>query len=334
MLTVFVSNKSEQIALVKEAYKQVARELRVRFRFVNNWDLANVIWKPTPNGIEPERLPQLRYFSNLFTTASTLTEKTSLLQTGLKVFGPEGFFGLAPYTVEYDPQAPAVQQVQLPETAVSGFGKSIWITKPGAGFSGIGIQLFRDTQTMMHKLNRPETGRTVIQKYLENPLLINGHKFDIRMYIMMVGNRILYYRDGFVRINPTDYTLNNLDLKTHLTNLDLHGIEGNTMPLDRLADVGIPPQKLYDFLIKLKPLFQYAQQVEKDYKAEHKITVENFELFGLDIIIDTNGRPWLLEVNKSPGFIPQLTSIISDTLKEGVFSKVISAQVPTKFTDL
>jgi tubulin polyglutamylase TTLL6/13 len=52
---------------------------------------------------------------------------------------------------------------------------------------GIGIQLFRGLE------NIPTTcGDTfVVQRYAHNPLLVDGLKFDLRVYVIVLGNKPL-----------------------------------------------------------------------------------------------------------------------------------------------
>jgi hypothetical protein len=51
----------------------------------------------------------------------------------------------------------------------------------------------------------------VIQKYIENPLLIGGRKFDIRAYVLVTpDNKVYLYNDAYVRTSGTAYNINDL----------------------------------------------------------------------------------------------------------------------------
>ena len=59
-----------------------------------------------------------------------------------------------------------------------------WIIKPPARARGTGIKPL------------------IVQKYIERPLLINGNKFDLRLYVLVTSVnplRVYLYKDGLAR---------------------------------------------------------------------------------------------------------------------------------------
>ena len=77
----------------------------------------------------------------------------------------------------------------------------------------------------------------IVQRYMKQPLLVHGRKFDIRCFVLLVmkqssSSKVLpdgskedcvlkayFYKDGYVRTSGKKYNLNNLsDKETHLTN--------------------------------------------------------------------------------------------------------------------
>ena len=65
----------------------------------------------------------------------------------------------------------------------------------------------------------------VAQKYIANPFLMDGLKFDMRLYVLLYGVnplRIFLFKDGLVRlatepyVKPTEENIDNLFM--HLTN--------------------------------------------------------------------------------------------------------------------
>ena len=71
------------------------------------------------------------------------------------------------------------------------------IVKPIAGSQGKGIYLALNSEDL-----NPEDSN-VVQEYIHNPLLIDGFKFDLRIYVLITCAeplRILIYQEGLVRL--------------------------------------------------------------------------------------------------------------------------------------
>ena len=68
----------------------------------------------------------------------------------------------------------------------------------------------------------------VVQKYVKQPALINGHKYDFRIYVLVTSvidpMTIFLYKDGLVRLASEKYDLKNNvnDMYCHLTNYSLN----------------------------------------------------------------------------------------------------------------
>lgn len=100
-----------------------------------------------------------------------------------------------------------------------------YITKPYAAHGGVGIQLW-----LGQDLSHPSyIQRQVVQEYIDNPLLVDGLKFDMRLYVVVLSLnplRAYLYRDGLVRFctvryaSPTD--ANHSNVLMHLTNYHLN----------------------------------------------------------------------------------------------------------------
>ena len=105
---------------------------------------------------------------------------------------------------------------------------NIWIIKPGENSNrGTGIQVassLSEIRSIVQQLSSNNGNRTsIVQKYLDRPLLINSRKFDIRGYAMLTSiNGVVkgyMYRDCYFRTSSKNFDLSNLHSRyIHLTN--------------------------------------------------------------------------------------------------------------------
>ncbi|VDD82538.1 unnamed protein product, partial [Mesocestoides corti] len=102
-----------------------------------------------------------------------------------------------------------------------------YILKPANGAMGVGIRLYRNPE------NVPSTGTQngpcVVQEYIGNPLLIEGYKCDLRVYVLVTSCcplRIFVYNEGLVRLSAEKYLdpmePNGESVYRHLTNYALN----------------------------------------------------------------------------------------------------------------
>ncbi len=97
-----------------------------------------------------------------------------------------------------------------------GSGRNIWIIKPTNLSRGRGI-------FVTERLDEVPLGpAAVAQEYIPDPYLIDGHKFDLRLYVLVTSFEPLeayVYEEGFARMSLRPYSLENLsDRFIHLTN--------------------------------------------------------------------------------------------------------------------
>lgn len=114
--------------------------------------------------------------------------------------------------------------------------QNLWIAKPSTGSQGRGIQIIDD----LDKLNNL-TQLYSVQKYIHNPYLIKGYKFDIRLYALVTSYHpmtVYLYREGLVRFATQKYkksiTGTSLDKFIHLTNTSIN--KHNPIFLEEISD--------------------------------------------------------------------------------------------------
>lgn len=110
--------------------------------------------------------------------------------------------------------------------AEDGGSRNLWLVKPTALNRGIGIEVFRDLEDikgfLVAKARQAAMGIQpvwVLQKYIENPLLFNGRKFDFRVWIMVTDTGdVFMHAPGYVRTSSEAFDLASDDRFAHLTN--------------------------------------------------------------------------------------------------------------------
>ena len=190
------------------------------------------------------------------------------------------------------------------------------IVKPVGRARGQGIYLVNRLSQLRKFANGNRGGRNenyVVSRYIDNPLLIGGKKFDIRLYVLVTSYRPLrcyLYREGFARFTSAKYNNDTADLENmfvHLTNVsiqkqdenynDKHGGKWSLKNL-RLYLEATWGQDRTD------KLFQDIEQIVLlSLKAVQNVIINDkhcFECYGYDIIIDDTLKAWLVEVNASP----------------------------------
>lgn len=99
--------------------------------------------------------------------------------------------------------------------------QNMWIIKPSASSKGRGIYIIDDISEAPIKEN------CIISKYVNNPLLINNLKFDIRIYVLVTSIdpwRVYIYKEGLARFASESYseTGNKSNRFSHLTNYSIN----------------------------------------------------------------------------------------------------------------
>ena len=231
----------------------------------------------TSSNVRPQRLPQKDDVSDLIPEINSILEKL---------------------------------QKNFPQYVFSG-DRNIWIVKPSELSRGRGISCIDQLNDILSNIKLHN--RTVIQKYIENPLVIKGRKFDMRQWVLVTNFNPLtayLFDTPYIRFGAEDFHLDDFknifsqltgnSIAKHSEKFENSEIEGDMWEIEQFReylhkregkDVWPEIQQ------KIKKIVIYALHC-----AKHKIMKRKnaFEILGFDIMIDDLLNVYLIEINLSP----------------------------------
>lgn len=216
-----------------------------------------------------------------------------------------------------------------------------FILKPDAGSQGRGIVITKSLKEI-----RP-IDRGICQVYITKPFLIDGYKFDLRVYTLITSCdplRIYIYKEGLVRFATSKYKepngVNITNVFMHLTNYAVNkhsrtynqDTEGgskrklswfNGYMKTLKHDVEALWYRIDDVIIKT--IISAYPVLKHSYAAcfpNHDVLPACCELLGIDILFDKRLNPQVLEVNHSPSF--HTDTELDTEVKEALLSDMFS----------
>lgn len=205
--------------------------------------------------------------------------------------------------------------------------KNIWIVKPGAKSRGRGISTFADLAKLLKYVDAgtgsAQASQWVVQKYIENPLIISKHKFDLRQWVLVTDWNpltIYFYDECYARFSVEEYTTSDEGLENayvHLVNnsiskknerfhipLQVPGcddIEGFMWSFDSFSSFlqkstgrDMMKDKIQP---RMKDIAKWSLMCASECIEHRK---NSWELYGFDFMVDDNYNAWLIEINSSP----------------------------------
>uniref|UniRef100_A0A8C5E3R1 Tubulin--tyrosine ligase-like protein 5 n=1 Tax=Gouania willdenowi TaxID=441366 RepID=A0A8C5E3R1_GOUWI len=320
--------KDGNICSIGERYKMAFKIVRTESRLVRgilmnhgfhevhpNSNDFNLMW--TGSHLKPYLLRSLLDFQkvNHFPRSYELTRKDRLYKNIQRMQQTHGFknFHIVPQTfvlpTEYQEFCNYFSKDKGP-----------WIIKPVASSRGRGIYLVSNPNQISMDEN------ILVSRYINNPLLIDEFKFDMRLYVLVTSYDpllIYVYEEGLARFATVKYELTSKNIKNtfmHLTNYSVNKKSSDYVSCDdpEVEDYGnkwsmsaalrylkqegkdttLLMRQIEDVIIKA--VLSAEQQIATACKTFVPHKTNCFELYGFDVLIDSNLKPWLLEVNLSP----------------------------------
>ncbi|XP_054851545.1 tubulin polyglutamylase TTLL6 [Eublepharis macularius] len=196
-----------------------------------------------------------------------------------------------------------------------------FICKPDSGCQGRGIYVTRSVKDI-----KPEEDM-ICQLYISKPFIIDGFKFDLRVYVLVTSCdplRVYIYKEGLARFATSTYSdpsISNLDnVCMHLTNYSINKHSANFVRDEdsgskrklstfnkHMVENGYETESIWKDIeeVVVKTLLSAYPVIKHNYLTcfpNHTMGSACFEILGFDILLDRKLKPWLLEVNHSPSF--------------------------------
>lgn len=197
-----------------------------------------------------------------------------------------------------------------------------YIFKPKASSQGRGIFITDDVKGWLETRRGDTDKKYVVSRYITDPLLVLGRKFDLRIYVLISSVnplRVWLFKEGIARFCTQKYRLEDFsNVYGQLTNYSINkgmeeeeireggsGIGTKCLVSDLMkyidkANYNLIWSRIEDIVVKTiisaeAPLFKASMSYTK-----YRDTC--FEILGFDILLDSYYNPWLIEVNTAPSF--------------------------------
>ncbi len=234
------------------------------------------------------------------------------------------------------------------------FDGRMWIFKPVAGWSGKGIQVFNSYNGFKEyaesidvenwKFFKSKSSRAsiwVLSEYIENPLLIDGHKFHLRLYFTVYKNtkgvKSFLHNTGIIMVSKFKYDLSSSDIVIHSVHSD--DSEKHEFPREYIKYFTEKnAKKLHNDLLKI---FKAVSKI--DFMECFEESKKCFYDFGCDVMITDKYETKLIEINDKAGissfitidkfgkcYVPNLMKLIFDPV---FFPKLTNPEKKIRYTD-
>lgn len=254
--------------------------------------------------------------------------------------------------------AKSVSNEEQQSSRATKFPSFLWITKPVASSCGKGISVITGQQAI---LNISRKKKVIMQKYIDDPYLINGKKFDLRIYVLVSGVdplKVYIHNEGLTRLSTSNYSLKNIGNKfAHLTNYSINknaetfkvddednemdGFKWSLATFKKWLASKEGPDVMHRTMDRicdlcLKTMIAAESEITPNLHSSANYRTNCYELFGCDVMLDTKLNPHLLEVNVSPSLMGSspLDKKIKGTLVADIFHTVGFYPYDPKLLDL
>ena len=220
----------------------------------------------------------------------------------------------------------------------------LWIMKPIGRAQGKGIFVVSKVSQINKWLAEREKTQSenicvdnyVAQRYIAAPYCVGGRKFDVRLYVLVLSFRPMrayLYREGFARFTAAKYTNDRESLNDRMVHLTNHSIQKQDEAYDAsVCDLRWSARSLRQYIAAKhgtnasdELIRDITKLIVNSLRSVAPIMINDrhcFELYGYDVMLDEDLRPWLIEVNASPSM--SVDSVNDRELKTALFNDVLN----------
>jgi hypothetical protein len=198
--------------------------------------------------------------------------------------------------------------------------KETWIVKPSVTNQAQGIRLVQSHDQLVQVIHDADlvqqAGDFVLQEYIP-PLLLDGRKFHLRVFVVLQGNLTAYVLPEFLAIFSLEpYDANNIaNTRAHLTNIahqEVLSLDDQHKCMRRfsetkqdMVDSGVAAtlEEAGERITQVQTrVYEIVAETIEAVSSELTFTSKTncFEIFGFDFMIDPSWNTWLLEANAEP----------------------------------
>jgi hypothetical protein len=228
------------------------------------------------------------------------------------------------------------------------FGHTQWIVKPAELWGALGIHICPSAEAAVALLQQEKKSDVfIVQKYIERPLLLHGHKFDMRIFFMLVPTApramsVIFARKKFyARLSHQQYDPSSSDRTVHLTNsaIQLHSdafkmhytFDELQVALGAGFDLAAVMERVAQCLKMVLGQPGMLRRFNPELADPRASLSARCELFGCDFILDADANPYLLEVNTNPALDNELGPTFFHRLLDCVFRHAFGMPVVDSF---
>ncbi len=242
-----------------------------------------------------------------------MVSKLALWKYLKKKYGLEIASNMLPHTWDLTDD----KEIELFKSQYS--SKKLYITKNNQQRQE-GIKIHTDLNTILNSRDK----YILVQELLQDPYLVSGRKINLRVYVLVIKDsysniKLQIYSDGFMYYTPELFQPNDPDFKKNITTgyvdrqiyvdnplthkdfrLWLDDPSRKITPIESYIRTTYPNIKLSTYIFS-----QIYEQLGFVFETYEKIVGTKtlgigFQLYGVDVAINQDLKPMVMEINKGP----------------------------------